>query len=70
MRLVSSSEDRNEMSLKRHLSHIEVTMYYDFSPAKESEPLSLPRSATISTVCTTIRCPNSDCAIKHHEVKH
>ena len=66
--LVSSSEDRNEMSLKRHLSHIEVTMYYDSSPAKESEP-SLPRSATISTVCTTVRCPNSDCAIKHHEVK-
>ena len=53
--LVSSSEDRDEMSLKRHLSHIEVTMYYDSSPVKESEPLSLPRSANISTVCTTVR---------------
>ena len=68
--LVSSSEDRNEMSLKRHLSHIEVTMYYDYSPVKEFEPLSLPKSATISTVCTTVHCTNSDCAIKHHEVKH
>ena len=53
--LVSSSEDRDEMSLKRHLSHIEVTMSYDSSPVEESEPLSLPRSATISTVCTTVR---------------
>ena len=68
--LVSSSEDRDEMSLKRHLSHIEVIMYYDFSPAKETEPLSLPTSATMSTVCTTVRCPKSECAIKHHEVKY
>ena len=52
--LVSSSEDRNEMSLKKHLSHIEVTMYYNSSPVEESESLSLPRSATISTVCTTV----------------
>ena len=53
--IVSSSEDRDEISLKRHLSHIEVNMYYDSSPLEESEPLSLPRSATISTVCTTVR---------------
>ena len=53
--LVSSSEDKDEMSLKRHLSHIEVTMSYDSSSIEESEPLSLPRSATISTVCTTVR---------------
>ena len=53
--LVSSPEDRDEMSLKKHLSHIEVTMYYDSSPVKESEPSSLCRGATISTVCTTVR---------------
>ena len=53
--LVSSSEDRDEMSLKRHLSHIEVIMYYDSSPVEESEPSSLCRGAKICTVCTTVR---------------
>ena len=50
--LIKSSGVRDEISLKRHLSHIEVTMS---SPVKESKPLSLPRSATICTVCTTVR---------------
>ena len=50
--LVSSSEDRDEMSLKKHLSHIEVTMY--ISESKECESLCLSRSATPSTVCTTV----------------
>ena len=58
--LVSSSEDEDEMSLKKHLSHIEVIMYYDSSPDEESKPLSLPRSATINTVCTTV------CSILEH----
>ena len=53
--LVSSPEDRDEMSLKRHLTHIEVTMYYDSSPVEEFEPSSLHRGTTISTVCTTVR---------------
>ena len=59
--LVSSSEDRDEISLKRHLSHIEVTMHYDSSLIIESEPLSLPRSITINTVCTTVRSILQDC---------
>ena len=53
--LVSSSEDRNEMSLKRHLSHIEVTMYLSGSSGMECESLCLSRSATPTTVCTTVR---------------
>ena len=52
---VRTSEDKNEMSLKKHLFHIEITMYYVSSPVEESEPLSLCRTATISTVCTTVR---------------
>ena len=59
--LVSSPEDRDEISLKRVLSHIEVTMYYESSPVQESEPLSLPRSATPSTVCTTVNSILKDC---------
>ena len=50
--LVSSSEDRDEMSLKKHLSRIEVTMY--ISESKECESLCLSRSATPSIVCTTV----------------
>ena len=52
--LVSSSEDRDEMSLKRHLSHIEVTMYLSGSSGVECESLCLSRSATPTTVCTTV----------------
>ena len=58
--LVSSPEDRDEMSLKRQLTHIEVTMYYNSSPVEESEPSS-HRSATIRTVCTTVRSILHDC---------
>ena len=58
--VVRSSEDRDEMSLKRHLTHIEVTMYYYSSPVEESEPSSLRRGATISHLCTTV------CSILEH----
>ena len=56
--LIKSSGVRDEISLKKNLSHINVTMS---SPVKESEPLSLPRSTTISTVCTTVRSILHDC---------
>ena len=60
--LVSSSEDRDEMSLKRHLSHIEVTMYLSESlSGKECESLCLSRSATPTTVCTTVCSILQDC---------
>ena len=55
--LIKSSGVRDEISLKKNLSHIKVTMS---SPVNESESLSLPRSTTISTVCTTV------CSILKH----
>ena len=57
--LVSSSEDRDEMSLMMHLSHIEVTMY--ISESIECESLCLSRSATPTTVCTTVCSILQDC---------
>ena len=60
--LVSSSEDRDEMSLKKHLSHIEVTVYLsDSLSAKKCKLLALSRSATPSTVCNTVRSILQDC---------
>ena len=54
--LVSSSKDRDEMSLKRHLSHIEVTMYIsETSSGKECKSLCLSRSTMPTTVCTIVR---------------
>ena len=59
---VSSAEDRDEMSLKRHLSHIEVTMYLSGSlSGKECMSLCLSRSATPTTVCTTVCSILQDC---------
>ena len=60
--LVSSSEDRDEMSLKKHLSHIEVTMYLNDSlSGKKCKLFALSRSATPSTMCTTVRSILQDC---------
>ena len=93
--LVSSLEDVDEISLKRHLSHIEVTMYIEGSFNTESESLA-SRNISPTTVCTTVRkilqdclrlslkillydiqklqpmfclrCPESNCPVKIHEV--
>ena len=60
--LVSSAEDRDEISLKRHLSHIEVTMYLSGSlSGEECMSLNLSRSATPTTVCTTVCSILQDC---------
>ena len=59
--LVSSYEDRDEMSLKKHLSHIEVTMYFNDSLSGKKCQLALSRSATPSTVCTTVRSILQNC---------
>ena len=60
--LVSSSEDVDEISLKKHLSHIEVTMYLEGCSDTESDSfLAASRSITPSTVCTTVRSILQDC---------
>ena len=59
--LVKSSEDRYEISLKRHLSHIEVTFYSHCSSDIESDPLLLPRSTPLSSVCDIVRSILQDC---------
>ena len=59
--LIRSSDDKDEISLKRHLSHIEVTMYIDISSNSKSEPLLLSRNITPNAVCTTVRSILQDC---------
>ena len=59
--LVNSSEDVDEISLKRHLSHIEITMCLEGCSDTESETSSVPRSITPTTVCTTVRSILQDC---------
>ena len=58
---VKSSEDVDKISLKRHLSRIEVTMYLEICSDTESGPLLAPRSITPTTVCTTVRRILQDC---------
>ena len=57
--LVSSCEEVDQISLKRHLSHIEVTMYLEDS-SSDAESI-VPRSTTPTTVCTTVRSILQDC---------
>ena len=57
--IVSSSEEVDQISLKRHLSHIEVNMYLEGS-SSETESI-VPRSTTPTTVCTTVRSILQDC---------
>ena len=57
--LVSSCEEVDQISLKRHLSHIEVTMYLEGS-SSDAESI-VPRSTTPTTVCTTVRLILQDC---------
>ena len=57
--LVSSSEEVDQISLERHLSRIEVTMYLEGS-SSDTESI-IPRSTTPTTVCTTVRSILQDC---------
>ena len=59
--LINSSEDDDEISLKRHLSRIEVTMYLEGCSDTESESFLAPRSMTPTAVCTTIRSILQEC---------
>ena len=58
--LVNSSNDVDEISLKRHLSHIEIILYLEGCLDTESES-SVPRSITPTTLCTTVRSILQDC---------
>ena len=54
--LVNSCEDVDEISLKKHLSHIEVTMFLDSASSDvESESVLACRKVTPNTVCTAVR---------------
>ena len=59
--LVNSSEDVDEISLKKHLSHIEVTMYLEGCSDTETDSFLASRSITPTTVCTTVRSILQDC---------
>ena len=53
--LVNSCEDVDEISLKKHLSHIEVTMFLDSASSDvESESFLASRKVTPNTVCSTV----------------
>ena len=60
--LVNSCEDVDEISLKKHLSHIEVTMFLDSASSDvESESVLACRKVAPNTVCTTVRSILKDC---------
>ena len=59
--LVNSSEDVDEISLKRHLSHIEITMYIEGCSDTVSESFLVSRNITPTTVCTTVHKILNDC---------
>ena len=53
--LVNSCEDVDEISLKKHLSYIEVTMFLDSASSDvESESFLASRKVTPNTVCVTV----------------
>ena len=59
---INSSEDVDEISLKKHLSHIEVTMFLEgCSNIELSESFLASRSTTPTKVCTTVRTILQDC---------
>ena len=59
---VKSSEDVDEMSLKSHLSFIEIIMYLEDSSDTESQPLQDSRSiASIVVLCTRVRSILDNC---------
>ena len=53
--LVNSSEDVDEISLKRHLSHIEISMYIEGCSGTKSDTSLVPRCVTPTEVCTRVR---------------
>ena len=60
--LVNSCEDVDEISLKKHLSHIKVTMFLDSASSDmESESVLACRKVTPNTVCATVRSILIDC---------
>ena len=59
--LVNSSEDIDEISLKRHLSHIEIFMYLEGSSEKVLDSVLASRNMTPTKVCTTVRFILQDC---------
>ena len=71
---VNSSEDVDEISLKRYLSHIEVTMYLEGCSDTESESFLASRSITPATVCTTVHsilqhCLQLSLKTLHYDIK-
>ena len=60
--LVNSCEDVDEISLKKHLSHIEVNMFLESASSDvESEPVLAGRKLTPNTVCATVCSTLKDC---------
>ena len=60
--LVNSCEDVDEISLKKHLSHIEVNMFLESASSDvESESVLACRKVTPNTVCTAVRSILKDC---------
>ena len=71
---VNSSEDVDEISLKRYLSRIEVIMYLEGCSDTESESFLASRSITPTAVCTTVHSILHDClqlSLKtlHYDIK-
>ena len=60
--LVITSEDIDEISLKRHLSHIEINLFLEASSSDtKSQSFLASRSITPSALCTKLRSILQDC---------
>ena len=60
--LVNSCEDVDEISLKKHLSHIEVIMFLESASSNvDSEAVLACRKVTPNTVCTAVCSILKDC---------
>ena len=70
--LVNSPEDVDEISVKRHLSHIEVTMYIEGCSdiGTESESVLAFRGITPTAVCTTVHFILQDCLQRSLKTLH
>ena len=73
--LVNSCEDVDEISLKKHLSHIEITMFLDSASSDmESESGLASRKVTPNTVCVTVcsilkKCLKLSLKTLHYSIK-
>ena len=73
--LVNSCEDVDEISLKKHLSHIEVTMFLDSASSDmELESVLASRKVTPNTVCTKVcsilkKCLKLSLKTLHYSIK-